>query len=122
MVAAGLIAIVVSAFVVLPLVACDAAPVPTQNSFTTTVPVATDVPPVFSTVADGRGRLPIDGVIVIDDTASAAVDPELDPAAVTEPTTLFFLGGMTLVGVALVRRLRDRPSLVPVEVRVRTRC
>ena len=120
MVAAGLIAIVVSAFVVLPFVACDAAPVPTHRSFTTTVPVA-DGSFGFPTVADGGSRLSSDRVLVIDETAADVLDPQVDAAAVADPMTLFLLGGMTLVGIALVRRLRDRPTPVPVEVRVRTR-
>jgi hypothetical protein len=42
-------------------------------------------------------------------------------AALADPMALFVLGGMTLVFIALVRRLRDRPIPVPVEVRVRAR-
>ena len=121
MVAVGLIAIVVSAFVVLPPVACDAAPVPPHSTFTTTVPVAADGSSVFPTVADGGIRLSSDRVLVIDDATADALDSQVDAAALADPMTLFLLGGMTLVGIALVRRLRDRPTPVPVEVRVRTR-
>lgn len=121
MVAPVLVAIVLSAFLSLPLFACDASAAAVQGSLTTTVPVAADGSSAFSTVADGGGRLSSDPVLVIDDAALEALDPQVDSAALADPMTLFLLGGMTLVFIALVRRLRDRPIPVPVEVRVRAR-
>ena len=121
MVAPVLVAIVLSAFLFVPLLAPDAAAVSLPNSFTTTVPVAADGSPVFPTVSDGGSRLSSDGVLVIDDAASNALDPQIESASLADPMTLFLLGGMTLVGIALIRRLRDQPTPVPVEVRVRTR-
>jgi hypothetical protein len=121
MVAPVLVAIVLSAFLFLPLLACDASAVSGQGSFTTTVPVAADGSSVFPTVAEGDGRLSSDPMLVIDDAALDALDPRADSAALADPMALFVLGGMTLVFIALVRRLRDRPIPVPVEVRVRAR-
>ena len=118
MVAPVLVAIVLSAFLFLPLLACDASAVSTQGNSTTT-PVAADGLSVFPTVSDSGGRLASDPVLVIDDVASDALNSQVDSAALADPMTLFLLGGMTLVFIALVRRLRDRP--VPVEVRVRAR-
>ena len=122
MVASVLAAIVLSAFLFLPLLACDASAVAVQDSSTPTLPAAADgSSSVFATVSDGGGRLSSDPVLVIDDAALEARDPQTDSAALADPMTLVLLGGMAFVFIALVRRLRDRPIPVPVEVRVRTR-
>jgi hypothetical protein len=122
MVAPVLVAIVLSAFLFLPLLPSDAAAASVQSSFTASAPGgAVDGSSVLPSVSDGAGRLSSDGVLVVDDVAAETLEPQIDSAALADPMTLFLLGGMTLVIIALVRRLRDHPAPVPVEVRVRTR-